>query len=65
MIIDASIHEQRAAAIYADGGIYALMAYLHGLVKAQRINSSQAAHILLWTAPDDVIKAYYNNKKGR
>ena len=44
----------RAAEIYDAEGMDACKAYLHKLVRSRAICASQAAHILLWTVPDDV-----------
>lgn len=53
----------RAAAIYDAEGLDACMLYLHLQVRLRHICASQAAHILCWTVPDDVLDAEYASRK--
>ena len=48
----------RAAAIYDAEGMDAVMLYLHLQVRCQHINPAEAAHILCWTVPDDVLQSW-------
>lgn len=47
----------KAAAIYDTEGLDACMLYLHLQVRLRHICAAQAAHILCWTVPDDVLDA--------
>lgn len=53
----------RAAAIYDAEGLDACMLYLHLQVRLRHINPAEAAHILVWTVPDNVLDAYQKSRK--